>query len=662
MTFGNVVGQRFRFQPSSRWLLALCATSLFAGYLLALAICLHRQPGETGALAIGAMLVAPLCEIIVFYCVGRLLLAPGPLRDSWPRTLLYALNALVFTAVFVAQCYALVLSNAYISVLALENMEHARFTAGAVRTTVLVAGSVAWLGFVVLSWFGDVKRLRARGVVFNLLTGIAALGMVIVSNAHTSVAGGASRLQAGQSPVAALVLAGVGYLGEGPVEISSASGYPAYCGSPPGTGDFPFLKDFVNRSSLPFPASRPQPAPNVVVLFLEGTSARLLEAYGGQYPGLTPNISRMARQSMVVDNYFNHTAATFRGLQGQLTSGFPRYGGADHGDGWVEGHAEAYAKRSYSTLAGVLEGKGYRSVFFSPHKRSDALTRLIGMLGFDEIFTRERSSKQLLDDIQLPNRGSLTDHDQFQALMTYMQRHRDDPQPLFIGLYNIGTHAFLDVDKRGVSYGDGDNISLNTLHNLDVQFGRFYDAFMASDFADDTLLIVTADHAHYPGPPYVQAVGEAKDYAPFFIDRIPLLIHAPWLQLPARFDAHNRTSLDFTPTVLQLLGIEQVRNSFVGRSIFDARFNRELQLAPIGRSIYAIYRGRVYGPNDIPPAIRDAYAGCKALVGIYYAHEQRDAIFPRDDTKMTVLSQAVLRSPASGDRLHERTTKNATDP
>src|SRR3546814_4486104 len=79
-------------------------------------------------------------------------------------------------------------------------------------------------------------------------------------------------------------------------------------------------------------------------------SARTLEPYGSTYPGLTPNLQALAGDTMVVDNYYNHTAATYRGLQGQMTSGFPRYGGSEGGKGWMEGNnADGYATRSYSS-------------------------------------------------------------------------------------------------------------------------------------------------------------------------------------------------------------------------------------------------------------------------------------------------------------------------
>src|SRR3546814_8644543 len=90
------------------------------------------------------------------------------------------------------------------------------------------------------------------------------------------------------------------------------------------------------------------------------------------------------------------------------------------------------------------------------------------MLGFDELYNRERSVKTLLQDdpVQPFNRNALTDHDLFLALRRYLEKN-DGKQPLFIGLYNIGTHAFMDVGEHGEKYGDGSNHSLNTIHNLE---------------------------------------------------------------------------------------------------------------------------------------------------------------------------------------------------
>src|SRR3546814_1064262 len=91
------------------------------------------------------------------------------------------------------------------------------------------------------------------------------------------------------------------------------------------------------------------------------------------------------------------------------------------------------------------------------------------MLGFDELYNRERSVKTLLQDdpVQPFNRNALTDHDMFLALRRYLEKN-DGKQPLFIGLSNIGTPAFLDVGEHGEQYGAASNHSLNTIKNLAI--------------------------------------------------------------------------------------------------------------------------------------------------------------------------------------------------
>src|SRR3546814_1948310 len=86
---------------------------------------------------------------------------------------------------------------------------------------------------------------------------------------------------------------------------------------------------------------------------------------------------------------------------------------------------------------------------------------------------------------------------------------------------------------------------------------------VCSSDLDNTLLIFTSDHAHYPEPSYVQVARDERTgddgYDPYFVDRIPMFVRAPWLEMPARFDAHDRTSLGLAPTVLSLLDRKSTR-------------------------------------------------------------------------------------------------------
>lgn len=621
-TFGN-----------PRVLLAAYASLLFAGMVASYALTWHRSAWPAGTSAYLGLLLPSFAEVLVFWCAGRLLLGADGLRGHPWRTALFLLNALVFSVLMPVQCYALVYSNSFISVLALENVEEARLAASASQPVLVAAAvaSAAMLTFLCRLAGPAVEGPRPTPIG-RLAIGTAALLAAVAAlatNKAAPVADGAGGLNPGQSPVAALLMTG---WQKWRIYHYDAANLPAVREDV----RYPYLKDWINRRPLPFRGEPPVSQPNVIVFFIEGMSARVLGPYGGTYPGLTPNLDALARETMVVDNYYNHTAATYRGLQGQMTSGFPRYGGAEGGKGWMEsGNAQGYAKRSYASLSRVLHDAGYHTVFFAPHPAMSALNSLIAMLGFDELYNRERSVETLLrdDPVQPFIRNALTDHDLFLALRRYLERG-DRRQPFFVGLYNIGTHAFMDVDANGKRYGDGGNHSLNTIHNLDAQFGEFYRWFVRSPYAANTLLVFTSDHAHYPEPSYVRIAGEARtsggDYDPFFVDRIPMFVRAPWLRLPPRFDAHDRTSLDFTPSVLSLLRIDRAPNSFLGQSIFRPFDPGDpgLRIAPLGPSMYAIYHGRVYAPGQEPAIVAARYEREVVRAAQYHAFEAEARIFP----------------------------------
>lgn len=632
-----------------RWraaaVLAGFAALLLAVWAGALAVSLTRQPGTVEPILLVQLLASSIGEAVAFACLGLLLLA-APIPALLRSTLL-VLSLFLYALVVLGQSYAVWISNTVVSVLAVENAEHSRFTRSGLMYAVLAGGALLSVG---AGLFATRHYIVLRG---RRLAGVAVLGgagflVAVMMNAGTAIAGGDGRIQPGQSPVISLARIGAAYMPSAPSGTAAAMPTAGgVCGVDYHEGPFPFLREDIGVSGTPFAGDLSR-KPNVVVLFIEGTSSRLLEVYGSQYSGLTPSMSRLARGAMVVNNYYNHTAATFRGLQGQLTSGYPLRGGAENGSGWAEGNAGEYARRSYSTLTDVLEEQGYDTVFLSPHPRKDALNHLLGMLGFDEIYTYERTRDELLESLQPTNRGSLTDHDLFNALIAYMERHRTrNDRPLFLGLYNIGTHAFLDVDPAGTPYGAGGNQSLNTLHNVDVQLGRFLDYFLASDYAEDTLLVLTSDHAHYPEPPFLE-VATGKDYASFFVDRVPLIIRAPWLKLPARYDAMGRTTLDFAPSILHLLGTTEVRNAFLGHSIFDPGFQRPVELAAIGQSAYVIHDGKVYPAEEAPVAVQDEYEECWSVVQAYHESETRGQIFPADHN--TSGSSAMDEGASNGTR------------
>lgn len=240
--------------------------------------------------------------------------------------------------------------------------------------------------------------------------------------------------------------------------------------------------------------------------------------------------------------------------------------------------------------------------------------------------------------------GAISDSELFHALTLQLQRHQlaKPWQPFFAGLYNFGTHAFLDVEAFGAKYGDGSNPALNKLHNYDQALGSFLDSFFDSPYASNTVVVFTADHATFPDPSYRAVAGNG--FQPYLVDQIPLLIYDPFAHLPATFDAHGRTSSDLAPTLLQLLGVQRSDNSFLGTSLFEDN-HQSIGFSAIGSEFFATDATGVHPEQALPVADRAAFATDKARVERYYRLERQHRIFPARHHSPKV--EATSMAPAS---------------
>lgn len=539
----------------------------------------------------------------------------------------------VVGAVYLAQIYSLYLSNNFISVLALQNGDSSSF----ITSPLVLVGTLAML----LCWgvfcAGVVRRRNARSVGAErwprMVLALALVFVCMVDAWVLTLQYKNTRLEPGfrQAPLASLaanLYAAKFGRGEDTSSSPVVETKNCYDRSLAEAAAFPFQKSWVFKQPLPYPRVAGKPdRPNVIVIFSEGMSARLIGAYGGSHPGLTPNIDRLAGISMKVTDYFNHTAATYRGLIGQLTSGFSLAGGGGK-TGWETGDNKASLRQiRRRTLPMILREQGYQSYFFSPHAASKPFTSMLDTLGFDRVFTFESIGRGLLGgDFQTRIHGTdLDDQSLFQGVLAFLrQRHQArESKPFFIAIYNIGTHAFIGVDEHDVRYGDGSNRILNKFHNYDYAVGQFVHGLLDGPYAGDTILVFTADHATYPGTEYRQVAG--SDLRPYFVDRIPLLIHDPFHRLPATLDAQARTSLDLAPTLLQLLDLPATRNSFLGNSLFAPRSFVE-GIAAQGTQYFLTTKDGVFDAASVPAPLEQTFRCEAAVVGMFYRAEGENRI------------------------------------
>jgi arylsulfatase A-like enzyme len=619
-----------KFSKLSLHLTKNCQVVFFVGTYLAYLtylLVIYSDGGGKGAWHIIAKILTPAVELGFYLILSCLLFKLWKRKKFIVYKILYLSIPLLVAILYAVQVYSLHISGNFISVLAIENHAESRLIEKVSLYPLLAAALIWWVLHVICcakrAGSGDLgvdeEMLSVKEVV--AITAILFFAQIYLFRTQESygLIGAGYR----QVPVASISFNYFEYL-------KSKRLYPTRKASDVlrSTKKFPLESKDIYESALPFAKVNGTLGPqNVIVIFTEGMSATLLGSYGSGHQGISPNIDALAKKSMRVINYYNHTAATYRGLQGQMVSGYPRAGGSGTSSAWESGdRREVLSKIHYKSVPMILRDMNYRTYFMSPHHDSVALNTLLRSLAFDRVYSYESISRELHPDSNHMTAGSLSDEGLFNALRNLLSSSafQASKKPFFIGTYNIGTHAFLDVDAADKKYGDGSNPVLNRMHNYDYQLGKFLDYFFASRYAKNTVLIFTADHSTYPDSYFRKVV--SPYYRPYFVGEIPLLIYDPARVLPRVYDVRGRTSIDFAPTLLQLLGVKKDYNSFVGTSLFEPN-GLAFGVAALGNEFFATDSEAVYYENQIPPKYQKEFNEQTDMIKKYYTLESEDRVF-----------------------------------
>jgi len=552
-----------------------------------------------------------LLELCVLLWAGHLLIN----RGVFSRVFLYAASS-IFIVIYFMQMASFYFGKEFLTRLAIDNADHF-YLFFDVKGLLFIASIVTTCVFLVLLTEFQQAKTDKRSFSSGTLILTASTVMILTGNLwlpasvkETRDSYLADRNLTHTSPL--LSIYSTLFLQEGRATQSlTQSGLKAheleeiknfgFFYDP--ASEFPLIKPSIYSTPPPFSlnSNEADSTPNVIVLFSEGLSARSIGAYGGVYSDLTPSIDRMAGSSMVVRRYYNHTAATYRGLHGQLASIFPLYGGVD---GW-HSDLDKVSGRNYLTLADIFKLQGYETIFLDSHHKNhpSKVDEMMTELGFSLVITGDELAATYLHDDPPLGQSAYSDHQYFQFVIRFLQQRLLRPEkgkPFFLSLYNFGTHPFLKNSKDGVRYGSGKNATLNNIHNFDHAFGLFWNYLQKSPYFENTILIFTADHCHFHEKTFIKAF-EDPDYQQLFVDRIPLMIHDPLRDLPETFDADNASSIDFAPSVAHYLGLKNISNPWLGGSIFERNVipYSNKSVAALGpHEIFLITGDKIHSLND----------------------------------------------------------------
>ena len=278
--------------------------------------------------------------------------------------------------------------------------------------------------------------------------------------------------------------------------------------------------------------------PNVILIFTEGLSQNVIS----DERGIMPNVAAYQNKSFNFVNYYNHTFPTYRGISGQLYSGY---------------QLDNLDINPLCSVQSILKDEGYATAFVNTEPNNEEFTTYLNNMGFD----------QIVGDTLYPCNGissTVSDKDAYALLYDTAINRLEEEKPFFVAIYTFGTHASLDSTDQ--KYGDGRDAELNKFYDCDYQFGEFMKKVENGPLADNTIVIFTTDHATYADESFSKAFPDYQR-AQLSLDAIPLFIYYQGIE-PGSLDVAGRNSSCLAPTILDYLDVS-APNYFVGTSLYS---------------------------------------------------------------------------------------------
>ncbi|MFZ4855463.1 MAG: LTA synthase family protein [Desulfuromonadaceae bacterium] len=281
---------------------------------------------------------------------------------------------------------------------------------------------------------------------------------------------------------------------------------------------------------------------NIVLVIEESLSAEYLTSFGST-KGMTPNLDKLATESLSFSHLYATGTRTVRGLEA-LTLSMPPLPGTSI--------VKRPNNENFVSWGSVMKEKGYDNKFiYAGHGYFDNMNYFYEHNGFKSI-DRTNFSKE---EITFTNAWGVCDEDLFLKVIKEADLSHADKKPFFSVVMTTSNH-------RPFTYPEGKiDIPSHTgrdggIKYADYALGRLLAEAKKKPWFRDTIFIVVADHC---------AGSAAKLALPIKNYEIPLFIYAPAYVKPRVVD-RMMSQIDVAPTVLALLDMKY-SSAFIGKNI-----------------------------------------------------------------------------------------------
>ena len=283
--------------------------------------------------------------------------------------------------------------------------------------------------------------------------------------------------------------------------------------------------------------------PNVLLIILESFSNKIIPALGGKY-AVCPNLDSICKNAIVFPSFYASGNRSDRGLSALLGS-YPSL---------LKQSIINFPEKSdkLTMMSEYFNKNGYSSSFYYG-----------GDINFYNLksFVLQGGFKNIIDGYDFP--ASLREMSNWGVpdgfLLDRVLNEFNDRKPFFKVVYTLSSHPPYDVPATIIKGQTNEAKYLNSVAYTDSCLGSFINRFKKTEYWENSLVIITADHgALDPGP---TEIIEPETY------RIPLIFTGGVVKSPAVYDFVGGQP-DLIPTLVKQFGWEPDSTLF-GHDLFS---------------------------------------------------------------------------------------------
>ena len=293
-------------------------------------------------------------------------------------------------------------------------------------------------------------------------------------------------------------------------------------------------------------SSAPERRLNVVLVSVESLGAEFLGVYGNP-KGLTPNLDRLAHESLWFSNVYATGNRTVRGLEA-LSLALPPTPG--------QSIVRRPRNETLFSLGSVFEDKGYAVVFaYGGYGYFDNMNAFFDANDYRSVDRRAIPSTR----VEHETAWGVADEHLFDQVLDEIEAERTKgARPFFFHIMTTSNHRPYTYPAGRIDLASGSGRD-GAVKYSDWAIGEFLEKARRRDWFEDTVFVLTADHG-----------ANARGTLRIPVDKylIPVLVYSPKHVQPQRVE-RLMSQIDIAPMLLGLLRFDYY-SKFFGRDVLTA--------------------------------------------------------------------------------------------